>query len=296
MRLASLAGAAVLLCLSCADEDPAGKKQEEVETTEGDTLLFESEDYTVEPAQEKYVCFAHNLPDDVDAIVREVSGEYGPGTHHIFFAWTLVPEPEGVTECPVLFKTTWIPIYLGGVNPPPLKMPEGAAVDLGRGKQLVLQLHLQNTTDEPITNKVKMKMKLGKPDVSYVPAGIFGLDNRDINLPAVTDDAKSKMTCKSPRDMNVFATLGHMHKMGKHLSVSKNDAVVFEQVWNFDDQPITPLDLTVAKDDVLGLECTHHNTLSKDVTYGESSDNEMCATVFYYTPYDNLDGCVNVPL
>jgi hypothetical protein len=43
---------------------------------------------------------------------------------------------------------------------------------------------------------------------------------------------------------------------GKHIAVAKNDAVVFEQVWNFDDQPIAPLDLTGTKGDRLGLECT----------------------------------------
>lgn len=241
------------------------------------------------------MCFAHNLPADRDAIVREVTGDYGPGTHHIFFAWTLVPEPEGVHECPVLFKTSWIPIYLGGVDPSPLTMPEGSAVDLGRGKQLVLQLHLQNVTDEAITNKVTMHLKLTEAGAEYTPAGIFGLDNRVISLPAGADDVKTSMSCKPNRDMNVFATLGHMHKMGKHLTVSKNDAVVFEQRWDFDDQPITPFEMAVAKDDTLGLECTHRNALTKDVKYGESSDDEMCAAVFYYTPYDNLDGCVNVP-
>ena len=55
-----------------------------------------------------------------------------------------------------------------------------------------------------------------------------------------------------PDVMDVFATLGHMHKQGRHLTVTKNDAVVFEQEWDFDNQPITPVDLTVAKEDVLG--------------------------------------------
>jgi hypothetical protein len=27
------------------------------------------------------------------------------------------------------------------------------------------------------------------------------------------------------------------------------------------------------------------------VTYGESSFNEMCAFVLYYSPYQHLDGC-----
>jgi hypothetical protein len=281
----------LLASASCSEKDPA----QPVETGSVNEMVFASDDYTLGPGEEKYICWAHDLPADQDAIIREISGDYGPATHHVFFAWTLIPEPEGMSECPVLFKTTWIPVYLGGKNTSPLKMPDDAAVDLGRGKQLVLQLHLQNTSDAPITTHTTMHMKLGEPGVSYTPAGIYGLDNRAIDIPPDTDDVETSMTCKPGKDMNVFATLGHMHKLGKQLTVTKNGDVVVDQVWNFDEQPINPLEMTVTKDDSIGLACTHKNPLQKTVTYGESSDNEMCATIFFYTPYDQLDGCINAP-
>jgi hypothetical protein len=31
------------------------------------------------------------------------------------------------------------------------------------------------------------------------------------------------------------------------------------------------------------------------VKYGESSDDEMCATILYHTPYAGLNGCINAP-
>ena len=218
-----------------------------------------------------------------------------PGTHHIFFGWTLAPETEGMTECPVLFKTTWIPIYLGGVDSTPLAMPEGSGVDLGKGKQLVLQLHLQNTTSRPIVNRVTMHMKTRDPAQEFVQAGIFGLDNRVIDLPANTMDVRTSMSCKPGRELNVFSVLGHMHKHGREIQVSKNGAVVFTQPWDFDNQPITPFKLQVGADDELGLSCLHSNPGTHSITYGESSDTEMCASVFYHTPYEGLAGCINSP-
>jgi hypothetical protein len=282
------------LVTACSESSSNTAREPETSEVKNE-FLFASDEYTLQPGDEKYVCFAHSLPDDEDTIVREISGDYGPGTHHVFFAWTLVPEAEGMTECPVLFKTTWIPIYLGGKDSSPLKMPDDAAIDLGRGKQLVLQLHLQNTTPEPITTRSTMHLKLGDRDVTYTPAGVYGMDNRVISIPPGASEAETSMSCKPGKDMNVFATLGHMHKMGKQLTVTRNEAVVYDEAWNFDEQPIAPLDMTVTKDDTLGLACKHQNTLGKTIEYGESSDDEMCATVFYYTPYDNLDGCVNVP-
>jgi len=279
-------------CSSSSDSAPSTPPQTSLP---GDEILFSTDDYVIAPGEEKYVCWAHDLPADRNAVIREISGDYGPATHHVFFAWTLAPEPEGEHECPVLFKTTWIPVYLGGKNTSPLSLPDGAAIDLGRGKQMVLQLHMQNVTAAPITNRVTMHMKLRDGDAGFEPAGIFGLDDRDILLPPNTADVQSSMSCKPGKDMNVFAVLGHMHKLGKQLSVSKNDSVVYDEKWNFDEQPITPFQMTVGQSDSVGIACTHSNTLNQAVTYGESSDQEMCATILYYTPYDHLAGCINVP-
>jgi hypothetical protein len=282
----------LLLALGCSSKESSTSTAQAA----SNELTFSSDDYTIQPDEEKYICWAHTLSADQDVIVRQVHGDYGAATHHVFFAWTLAPEPEGQTECPVLFKTTWIPIYLGGKNTSPLQMPDGAAIDLGKGKQLLLQLHMQNVSSAPIVNKVTMHMELGEPGVTYTPAGIFGLDNQVISIPANTDNVRTSMACTPGKDMNVFAVLGHMHKMGKALSISKNGTAVFDEPWHFDEQPITPFQMNVTKTDSLGLSCIHDNTLSRTVKYGESSDDEMCASVFYYTPYDQLAGCINAPM
>lgn len=295
MRLPLTSLLAALLLSACSTSESSSKKEPATTAAADDEILFETGDYTVNPGDEKYICWAHNLPADRDAVVREVSGDYGPGTHHIFFGWTLAPETDGMSECPVLFKTTWIPIFLGGVDTSPLTMPDGAAVDLGTGKQLVLQLHLQNTTTEPIVNHVTMHLKLQPADQEYTPAGIFGLDNRDISLPANTQGVQTTMSCQSGKEMHVFSVLGHMHKLGKTLNLAQNGQVAFTEPWNFNEQPTTPFEMLIEPTDELRLTCTHDNPYDHTVTYGESSDTEMCAFVFYYTPYDQLGGCVNAP-
>lgn len=286
----------VLLGACSSDPPPPKTTTADANTPAADEVLFASDEVVLQPGDEKYMCWAGRLPTDRNVVVSRIHGEYGPGTHHVFFAWTLVPEPEGQTECPVLFKTSWIPIYLGGVNTSPLAMPDGAGIDLGQGKQLLLQLHLQNTTPEPITNQVTMHMKVIEQDAGFVPAGIFGMDNRDIAIPPNSGDVDtSTMTCVPNKELNVFSVLGHMHKLGRSLHVTRGGAPVFDQTWNFDDQPIVPFEAKFAATDVLGLHCTHRNIHPFPVTYGESSDTEMCAVVFYYTPYDQLAGCIYAP-
>ncbi len=227
---------------------------------------FSSGDYELAPGDEKYLCWTGRLPADRNVAVREISAENGPGTHHTFLSWTLLQdEPEGMTECRVSFKTTWIPIFVGGVATSPLRMPDGTAVDLERGKQLVLQLHLQNTTRRPIVNRVTMRLTLQPEGETFVPAGIYGMDNRVLHLPAKTTDVRTKMSCPSSRAMNVFAVLPHMHKLGKLLRIFKNGAQTFEHPWNFDDQPITPLEMQVNLNDDLAVECSHDNPFDSPV-------------------------------
>jgi hypothetical protein len=42
----------------------------------------------------------------------------------------------------------------------------------------------------------------------------------------------------------------------------------------------------------LWLRCTHRNDGDAALTYGESSDTEMCAFLVYYAPAATIDGCI----
>jgi hypothetical protein len=177
----------------------------------------------------------------------------------------------------------------------PLVLPEGAAVRLPAGKQLLMQLHLQNATPEPISAKTAMRMKLADPAVETTPAGIWGMDNRAIDIPAQAEKAETAMTCEADRDMDVFGVLGHMHKMGTQIEVTSNATdTVISEVWSFADQPILPVNVRVSKGDSLTLRCNHANPTMKPIGYGESSEQEMCAVVFFYTPYEGLSGCLHL--
>jgi len=263
------------------------------------TLRFETDSYTLQPGEEKYLCFTMRLPADKETTVVEFAPEYGVGTHHILFAQTLAPESDSSFECPVLFKQTWIPMYLGGVHSDPLRLPEGAGVQLAKGQQLLIQLHLQNTQASPISAKTAMVMTLADPGAEVTPGGLFGLDNRKISIPPNTEDVKTEMSCQPKKEMDVYAVLGHMHKRGKELEFSRGEGagaeVLYKAAWDFNSQPTVPVSFHFGAADTAHLQCTHSNTGNQMIGYGESSDDEMCAFVLYYTPYDGLAGCIAAP-
>jgi hypothetical protein len=63
--------------------------------------------------------------------------------------------------------------------------------------------------------------------------------------------------------------------------------------WVFGVQPIDQVTMTLNPGDFVGATCTYDNTTSDAVVYGESTTNEMCFFVLFYTPFDHLDGCLN---
>jgi hypothetical protein len=279
--------------LSCSSSSGGGSPQAQPDSGASPTsITLASQPYTLQPGDEKFFCYTMTLPDD--AVVTGFTPTYGNATHHILFAQTLALEPDGFSECNVLFKTTWAPLYVGGKNTNPLQLPEGTGMKLTAGTQILLQLHLLNASSAPITDSTSVTMQLAAdPSQPYTPAGIYGLDDRTINIPPNATAYQTSMNCQSGKTMSVFALFGHMHKIGTHINVTRNGGeVLFDSDWDFDVQPTTAKSLTINPSDQLTLTCTYANTTSTAVTYGESTFNEMCAFVFYYTSYEGLDGCI----
>ena len=253
--------------------------------------------YTLQPGEEKYFCYTMRLPADRDVAMTKFTPKYGKGTHHILASQTIATEPEGFSECNVLIRTTWIPLYTGGLNSGALAMPEGIGFrPLERGQQLLMQLHLQNATDAPITDVTSLRIDFVDETPEIQPASIYGLDNRKISVPPHSN-ATSSMSCNASKDLEVFAVLGHMHKQGVFLDVSRGPTagteMLYEEQWKFEEQPVTLKSFHVTKGDNLHLRCTHKNDSDQVLAYGESSDTEMCSFVMYYAPAVGLDGCIS---
>jgi hypothetical protein len=107
---------------------------------------------------------------------------------------------------------------------------------------------------------------------------------------------------RAPDDMVVRAVAGHMHLLGRSISVvlqpgtDEEETLLDRAVWDFDNQQATPLDrpVRVDRDDTLRVTCTHDARLRsmvpeladeepRYVTWGEGTSDEMCLGVVLYT-------------
>ena len=288
MRLASMGGITLALALGAC----SGKSgQAPADMTPSNQISFDTASYTVQPGEEKrYYCFTTRMPQDHDVSVTAITPTYGKATHHLGVYYTLADEPDGVFDCPELVKQTWIPLYGGGIQSGTLAAPPGAAFHVKAGQQILVQLHLLNATTDVVTDKATITFDT-TTDPNATPAGMFGMTDTQISLPPGTHSDVT-MSCKVGEDMNVFAVFGHMHQLGTHIDLSRtNGAMLFGEDWNFNDQPTIPQLFQLKSGDSLTLHCQYQNTTAATVTYGESSNAEMCSFALYYTPYQHLDGC-----
>jgi hypothetical protein len=258
---------------------------------------FQTPEFTLDPGQEKYLCYAVDTPFDMK--IASFASDANKVIHHFMLSQTTAPEPDGLSECDVLFKLTWAPMYIATTAATVIKMPDGAAKVVAKGGQMVLQLHLLNTSTKTQTSNTRIHMTASDLE-NPTPVGIFALGTTDVHLPA-SQQTTLESNCTLKHDVHLFAMLPHMHFLGKRMEIdlgADKDHLTSAYVrdpYDFNDQYTDTLDQVLKAGTATRVRCTFQNDTDKSVTFGESSYNEMCFAVGFEVGADGLDGCIEGP-
>ena len=297
-KLGYLAASACLL-LACSDDDaasadqpaaqsasagspaPVAAKSGIVPAQDGESLIFLTEPVELEPGQERYTCFAADLDEDV--VIDGFSKGRQAFVHHVQFARTLAPEPKGVSECDVLFKLTWSPLFLTGAGATELRLDEGVGHKLPKGTQLIAQLHVLNTSERPVREPVEIMMHRSR-SADPTPVSPYVVGSTAIMLPP-GERSEVKNVCTIDKHTELVAVFPHMHLMGKKLSVEIGKAedamrpLYGRDPYDFDDQHMEKLNISLEPGDKVRITCNYDNDTDKVATFGESTHDEMCFLV-----------------
>lgn len=293
-RSSLLPAASALLCLACVPEPLQP-------TFDPNHQQLVTDEYTLEPGTEKYMCYTFFSPSDRTVTITELLATSGLGAHHVALFQTTRFEPEGPFECPELVRLNWQPIWAGGAGSPALSMPPGVGFEILPGTQYLVQLHLQNASDQAIIDHSRLDLTYAdeteRPFIQ--PAGIYALGKFSLDIPAGAKDHTQDLECKVDRSLNVFAAFPHMHRLGTRIELfhgpDETDAKLLYELdpWPFDDQPMDPVDWRIDAGDYVRARCHWDNPGSQPVHFGESSDDEMCFFVMFYYPFESLAGCLS---
>jgi len=211
-----------------------------------------------------------------------------PGTHHTLLTMGEPTAPDGVEPCNAGTNRT-VSVFGSGVGTDRLQFPEGVALKIEAGTQLLLNLHLFNTSDEVMSDVSGTRIRaIPEAEVVHTAEGILaGTVLLDIP-PGETTTHKG--SCTMATDTTIFAVAPHMHQLGVYEKVvaessRQGSVTIHDEPYSFDEQSyalIEPVDM--AAGDKVRIECTHQNTTTDQVTFGESSLAEMCFAGLYRYP------------
>jgi hypothetical protein len=271
-----------------SSEDPPAPAPKEPPTTSGEWRTLLTGEWTLPAGTEGYSCVRHTVTEDL--WVNGFEAVSPGGTHHTLLTVGEPTAPDGLTICNAAENRTHS-VYGSGVGPEKLEFPEGIALKIPKGAQLLLNLHLFNTGTGDLSGTSGTRVRvIPESQVTSVAEGVLA-GSIGIDIPP-QQTTTTTGHCTMSNDVTLFAVAPHMHQLGVYekvtaISGTKGEVTLFDGPYNFDDQSyhlIEPLDMK--KGERVRVECTHTNTTAKNVRFGESTLAEMCFAGIYRYPAD----------
>jgi hypothetical protein len=288
---ASAVSLLMLFTVGCSSDDESETPGPTPPTTPpaGEWMLLAQQDWTLAPGDEyPDLCLKQQLTRDI--YVSAIRPVHPKGTHHTFVALSDTATGE---RCTTAVGTGLI--YAAGVGSEGLHMPEGVALKLPAGKFLNLSLHLYNATGEELRGSSGLEViEMDPADVVYESSPLLA---GPVGFQIPPGRTTLQHSCMVGQEVTAFALFPHMHQLGTHLkttvTVAGETKVIHDGDYDFEEQrqfPIGPLKFMPG--DTIATECTYENPGTRNVTFGESSDTEMCFSVLFRYPNTGSAFCV----
>jgi hypothetical protein len=256
---------------------------------------FVAGDWSMPAGEEGYYCVRATAAEDM--WIHSFKPIAPLGTHHTALALDLQGGQDGGYPCGAA-DTGFKLLFGSGVGTMPYSLPEGVAFKLNAGDQVILNLHLYNTGEAPLTGHSGVEVeRIPEAEVLHEAETIYALD---LNLSVPPGESTYPATCTIDGDSTIVGMFPHMHTLGTHMKATAmrtgmSPAVVFDEPYSFGEQ----LNYTVPPFEVLDgehiqFECSFENPGTETIPFGDSTDDEMCVLGMYrYPATGNPSLCFN---
>jgi hypothetical protein len=230
---------------------------------------------------------------DRDLYIDGWEGIQPLGTHHELLSMGKPDMDDGVTTCSAA-ELHDISLYGTGLGTQRFELPAGVAMKISAGQQVLLNLHVFNTSQQPLLGTSGIRARLADPSAIEHEAGMVFAGTADIEIPANSQTTLSG-TCTLWKPVTILAAAPHMHQKGTYLHAAAHrkagGVVLNDAPYSFDEQLWHHIDPAIALDggDTVDVDCTYRNDTNANIGFGPSSNAEMCWVVLlHYPPLDSL--------
>ena len=233
-------------------------------------------------ATDTYRCIRVQVPQDTWIAGYRALGP--AGTHHTVLTVTDKADgPVGEYDCSAGTLDLQM-LYAAGVGTDDLTFPPGVAMRIKAGQYINLNLHLFNVTDQPLAGTSGVLVKTLAPSEVVHEADMTFAGNLDFSIPSDGHPHDVRGGCTVPREWHVFAMWPHMHQHAIHHAVTLNGTALLDDSYQFGEQKNYPMDVVLPAGARLDTTCTFVNNTGGPLTFGDSSNQEMCFTGMYRWP------------
>jgi len=255
----------------------------------------------LQPGEERERCLYLPTTLAADAWVSRISMVARDGLHHAM----LVKAPEERTdeeECfglPEALMEDYLnvpePVFASStqVTEDSVTFPDGVALPLAAGQPMMVNYHLLDTTDAPLTGELWFNLEFLEEGATPEAARLYVMANiTAIDVPAQGEQTLTT-TCTFPADANVLSLTPHMHAHGRSFEadlVRGGDVTPLLSTTGWSNPETTWFDpgLTVSAGDGVRFTCAYTNDGDTAITFGPTADDEMCMLFGYHWPAEDL--------
>ena len=239
-------------------------------------LLIEG-DWQLPQGVEGYQCVRKTLTEDL--YIAGFRAQAPPGTHHTVLGVSTSGGADGQSDCNAATLGTKM-LFGSGVGTDTYELPEGVALHVRAGEQLLLNLHLFNAGDQAITGSSGTLIRtVDVDDVVHVADNILA---GPMSLSIPPGNVTQSGRCTMSHDVTLISVFPHMHQLGIHMTATAHssiagDVVLHDGPYDFDRQTIHPIEaIELRAGDTIDIECRYDNYTDSTVRFGDSSLAEMC--------------------
>ena len=283
--------------VSCDATDEEGMQACFAPGPEGSKRVY-TKPMIIPGASEELICAPVPAALAEELLVTAASGQQMVGGHHAAVYVRDVVKDEEPHPCTSqdMLELRFV-VGAGGAGGVSLALPEGMALRVAPGQQLVIQSHYINTSPEPRTVMDAVDLHLVDPAESPEIADAFAVLADDIDIPPFAVAHEAVKECVIDREMDIHLLLGHTHDFGvlfqmEHVPAEGPAEVLYwatDGALLRDDPEVTIYEepLQLVPGDKLRVTCQWTNTTAEPLGWPA----EMCVGFMYYTPAEGFLIC-----
>jgi hypothetical protein len=302
--------AVVLALVSCGGS--AGDPGPDANDSTGEILTATFGPISVPAGVEDTRCVEVRLPNAEHKWIGKIHTQLIGVSHHLIVY--RVPDGEERTEpfpCTPFIETlspesSGVPLVVTQVARETLDLPYGVAFDLQPSQLIRLEMHYVNPSDVDDTVQAIVQFEVLPEEQFENEADFLFIGNPDITLPPGPSTLGPTWFALpwDLADVKIFAMTGHTHHWGTNVVVERlsgetaePESVYDYPQWDWEEPPTARFSPQLAMPAGSGFRftCSWDNRAEppQTISFGESSEDEMCFFWAYYYPSHGHKVCVH---